>query len=135
MKLHHLCLVTSICCLIGPSSNLNADIVIFLCRVPRRHIVDTDIHFYHVPTHADASRKRLTEDTEDWRPRTGTTQSRSFKILAQITGTENRKLIFPTDKSKFIVTCIKNTMQWFCLYACEIIKVKSVSCFSPMKLK
>ncbi|KAM8760515.1 PDZ and LIM domain protein 5-like [Acanthopagrus schlegelii] len=58
-------------------------------RVPRKHIVDTDIHFYHVPTHADASRKRITEDTEDWRPRTGTTQSRSFKILAQITGTEN----------------------------------------------
>ncbi|XP_051277593.1 PDZ and LIM domain protein 5a isoform X3 [Dicentrarchus labrax] len=58
-------------------------------RVPRKHIVDTDIHFYHVPTHADASRKRIMEDTEDWRPRTGTTQSRSFKILAQITGTEN----------------------------------------------
>ncbi|XP_030273553.1 PDZ and LIM domain protein 5a isoform X4 [Sparus aurata] len=58
-------------------------------RVPRKHVVDTDIHFYHVPTHADASRKRITEDTEDWRPRTGTTQSRSFKILAQITGTEN----------------------------------------------
>uniref|UniRef100_A0A3B4ZZ21 PDZ and LIM domain protein 5-like n=1 Tax=Stegastes partitus TaxID=144197 RepID=A0A3B4ZZ21_9TELE len=58
-------------------------------RVPRKHIVDTDIHFYHVPTHADASRKRITEDTEDWRPRTGTTQSRSFRILAQITGTEN----------------------------------------------
>ncbi|XP_030273558.1 PDZ and LIM domain protein 5a isoform X9 [Sparus aurata] len=57
--------------------------------VPRKHVVDTDIHFYHVPTHADASRKRITEDTEDWRPRTGTTQSRSFKILAQITGTEN----------------------------------------------
>ncbi|XP_057688806.1 PDZ and LIM domain protein 5a isoform X1 [Corythoichthys intestinalis] len=56
---------------------------------PRRHIVDTDIHFYHVPTHADASRKRIMEDTEDWRPRTGTTQSRSFRILAQITGTEN----------------------------------------------
>ncbi|KAK2902042.1 PDZ and LIM domain protein 5a isoform X1 [Channa argus] len=56
--------------------------------VPRKHVVDTDIHFYHVPTHADASRKRLMEDTEDWRPRTGTTQSRSFKILAQITGTE-----------------------------------------------
>ncbi|KAF7662865.1 hypothetical protein LDENG_00224950 [Lucifuga dentata] len=58
-------------------------------RAPRKHIVDTDIHFYHVPTHADASRKRITEDTEDWRPRTGTTQSRSFRILAQITGTEN----------------------------------------------
>ncbi|XP_027890128.1 PDZ and LIM domain protein 5-like isoform X4 [Xiphophorus couchianus] len=55
----------------------------------KKHIVDTDIHFYHVPTHADASRKRIMEDTEDWRPRTGTTQSRSFRILAQITGTEN----------------------------------------------
>ncbi|XP_054904972.1 PDZ and LIM domain protein 5a isoform X4 [Poeciliopsis prolifica] len=57
--------------------------------IPRKHIVDTDIHFYHVPSHADASRKRIMEDTEDWRPRTGTTQSRSFRILAQITGTEN----------------------------------------------
>lgn len=62
-------------------------------RVPRKHVVDTDIHFYHVPTHADASRKRITEDTEDWRPRTGTTQSRSFRILAQITGTENGTLL------------------------------------------
>uniref|UniRef100_A0A3Q0R667 PDZ and LIM domain 5a n=1 Tax=Amphilophus citrinellus TaxID=61819 RepID=A0A3Q0R667_AMPCI len=60
-----------------------------LQKVPRKHVVDTDIHFYHVPTHADASRKRIMEDTEDWRPRTGTTQSRSFRILAQITGTEN----------------------------------------------
>ncbi|XP_054904971.1 PDZ and LIM domain protein 5a isoform X3 [Poeciliopsis prolifica] len=58
-------------------------------NIPRKHIVDTDIHFYHVPSHADASRKRIMEDTEDWRPRTGTTQSRSFRILAQITGTEN----------------------------------------------
>uniref|UniRef100_A0A8C9Z9K7 PDZ and LIM domain 5a n=1 Tax=Sander lucioperca TaxID=283035 RepID=A0A8C9Z9K7_SANLU len=57
-------------------------------RVPRKHVVDTDIQFYHVPTHADASRKRIMEDTEDWRPRSGTTQSRSFRILAQITGTE-----------------------------------------------
>ncbi|KAM8885926.1 PDZ and LIM domain protein 5-like isoform 2-T3 [Spinachia spinachia] len=59
-----------------------------ILKVPRKHIVDTDINFYHVPTHADASRKRITEDTEDWRPRGGTTQSRSFRILAQITGTE-----------------------------------------------
>ncbi|XP_014840804.1 PREDICTED: PDZ and LIM domain protein 5-like isoform X6 [Poecilia mexicana] len=58
-------------------------------NIPRKHVVDTDIHFYHVPSHADASRKRIMEDTEDWRPRTGTTQSRSFRILAQITGTEN----------------------------------------------
>ncbi|XP_004072391.1 PDZ and LIM domain protein 5 isoform X2 [Oryzias latipes] len=58
-------------------------------RAPRKHIVDTDIHFYHVPSHGDASRKRIMEDTEDWRPRSGTTQSRSFRILAQITGTES----------------------------------------------
>uniref|UniRef100_A0A3B1IUZ1 PDZ domain-containing protein n=1 Tax=Astyanax mexicanus TaxID=7994 RepID=A0A3B1IUZ1_ASTMX len=45
------------------------------CNVP------TDIGFYHIPTHADYSRKRIMEDTEDWRPRTGTSQSRSFRIL------------------------------------------------------
>ncbi|XP_053734113.1 PDZ and LIM domain protein 5b isoform X3 [Synchiropus splendidus] len=37
----------------------------------------------------DASKKRLIEDTEDWHPRGGTSQSRSFRILAQLTGTEN----------------------------------------------
>ncbi|XP_076027100.1 PDZ and LIM domain protein 5a [Genypterus blacodes] len=67
---------------------------------PRKHIVDTDINFYHVPTHADASRKRITEDTEDWRPRTGTTQSRSFRILAQITGTENAEEEFESVKQQ-----------------------------------
>ncbi|XP_034636279.1 PDZ and LIM domain protein 7 isoform X7 [Trachemys scripta elegans] len=36
----------------------------------------------------DSSKKRLVEDTEDWQPRTGTTQSRSFRILAHLTGTE-----------------------------------------------
>uniref|UniRef100_A0A8C5M6Z9 PDZ and LIM domain protein 7 n=1 Tax=Leptobrachium leishanense TaxID=445787 RepID=A0A8C5M6Z9_9ANUR len=36
----------------------------------------------------DSSKKRLIEDTEDWQPRTGTTQSRSFRILAQLTGTD-----------------------------------------------
>ncbi|XP_018601018.1 PDZ and LIM domain protein 7-like isoform X2 [Scleropages formosus] len=36
----------------------------------------------------DRSKKRLIEDTQDWRPRTGTTQSRSFRILAQLTGTD-----------------------------------------------
>ncbi|KAB0341159.1 hypothetical protein FD754_018085 [Muntiacus muntjak] len=58
---------------------------------PRKHIMDRNTEFYHIPTHSDASKKRLIEDTEDWRPRTGTTQSRSFRILAQITGTEHRK--------------------------------------------
>eukprot|EP00074_Homo_sapiens_P073818 XP_011529845.1 PDZ and LIM domain protein 5 isoform X9 [Homo sapiens] len=60
-------------------------------RPPRKHIVERYTEFYHVPTHSDASKKRLIEDTEDWRPRTGTTQSRSFRILAQITGTEHLK--------------------------------------------
>ncbi|XP_040261423.1 PDZ and LIM domain protein 7 isoform X2 [Bufo bufo] len=36
----------------------------------------------------DSSKKRLMEDTEDWKPRTGITQSRSFRILAQLTGTD-----------------------------------------------
>ncbi|XP_065107088.1 PDZ and LIM domain protein 5a isoform X2 [Paramisgurnus dabryanus] len=58
-------------------------------RLPRKHITETDIEFYHIPTHGDASRKRIMEDTEDWRPRTGTSQSRSFRILAQMTGTES----------------------------------------------
>uniref|UniRef100_A0A8C3HHA3 PDZ and LIM domain 5 n=1 Tax=Chrysemys picta bellii TaxID=8478 RepID=A0A8C3HHA3_CHRPI len=58
---------------------------------PRKHIVDTYTEFSHTPTHRDASKKRLIEDTEDWHPRTGTTQSRSFRILAQITGTEHMK--------------------------------------------
>ncbi|KAL1783995.1 PDZ and LIM domain protein 5 isoform X1 [Sigmodon hispidus] len=58
---------------------------------PRKHIVERNTEFYHIPTHSDASKKRLIEDTKDWRPRTGTTQSRSFRILAQITGTEHLK--------------------------------------------
>ncbi|XP_072261678.1 PDZ and LIM domain protein 5 isoform X3 [Pyxicephalus adspersus] len=56
---------------------------------PRKHIVDTNTDFYHTPTFSDASKKRLIDQTEDWHPRTGTTQSRSFRILAQMTGTEN----------------------------------------------
>uniref|UniRef100_A0A3P9IXI6 PDZ and LIM domain 5b n=1 Tax=Oryzias latipes TaxID=8090 RepID=A0A3P9IXI6_ORYLA len=45
----------------------------------------------HSSALSDASKKRVIEDTEDWHPRTGTSQSRSFRILAQITGTENAK--------------------------------------------
>uniref|UniRef100_A0A8C9YYZ3 PDZ and LIM domain 7 n=1 Tax=Sander lucioperca TaxID=283035 RepID=A0A8C9YYZ3_SANLU len=41
---------------------------------------------YFIPN--DRSKKRLIQDTEDWQPRTGTTQSRSFRILAQLTGTD-----------------------------------------------
>uniref|UniRef100_A0A673J5A8 PDZ and LIM domain protein 5-like n=1 Tax=Sinocyclocheilus rhinocerous TaxID=307959 RepID=A0A673J5A8_9TELE len=71
----------------GESSQLNGKPA--MNRLPRKHITETDIEFYHVPTHGDASRKRIMEDTEDWRPRSGTSQSRSFRILAQITGTES----------------------------------------------
>ncbi|KAG9354967.1 hypothetical protein JZ751_001680 [Albula glossodonta] len=66
----------SISCLIDPGAG-----------APRKPIVETDIQFYHVPSHGNASKNRLIEDTEDWHPRTGTSQSRSFRILAQITGT------------------------------------------------
>ncbi|TRZ23555.1 hypothetical protein HGM15179_003569 [Zosterops borbonicus] len=64
---------------------------------PRKHIVDTYTEFYHMPTHSDASKKRLIEDTEDWHPRTGTTQSRSFRILAQITGTDHSEYLCPAS--------------------------------------
>lgn len=53
------------------------------------------------------------EDTEDWRPRTGTTQSRSFKILAQITGTENGTLL----------TCVKCTDCLCRVITCTVISV------------
>lgn len=46
----------------------------------------------HASPLSEASKMRLIEDTEDWHPRTGTTQSRSFRMLAQMTGTENEQL-------------------------------------------
>ncbi|XP_013985521.1 PDZ and LIM domain protein 5 isoform X4 [Salmo salar] len=49
--------------------------------------VDPELN--HASPLSEASKKRMIEDTEDWHPRTGTSQSRSFRILAQITGTEN----------------------------------------------
>ncbi|XP_046716641.1 PDZ and LIM domain protein 5b isoform X1 [Silurus meridionalis] len=58
-------------------------------RVPRKPIAETELVVNHGSHLSDASKKRLIEDTEDWHPRTGTSQSRSFRILAQITGTEN----------------------------------------------
>ncbi|XP_054613398.1 PDZ and LIM domain protein 5b isoform X2 [Dunckerocampus dactyliophorus] len=50
---------------------------------------DSDLN--HASALSEASKKRLIEDTEDWHPRTGTCQSRSFRILAQLTGTENEE--------------------------------------------
>ncbi|XP_061438982.1 PDZ and LIM domain protein 5 isoform X4 [Rhineura floridana] len=69
-------------------------------RPPRKHVVYTNTEFYHPPTHSNNSKKRLMEDTEDWHPRTGTTQSRSFRILAQITGTEHMKEPEPDHSKK-----------------------------------
>ncbi|KAM4748815.1 PDZ and LIM domain protein 7 [Rhinophrynus dorsalis] len=51
-----------------------------------QHSLRMDTHPAILPN--DSSKKRLIEDTQDWQPRTGTTQSRSFRILAQLTGTD-----------------------------------------------
>nr|XP_023664155.1 PDZ and LIM domain protein 5-like [Paramormyrops kingsleyae]XP_023664156.1 PDZ and LIM domain protein 5-like [Paramormyrops kingsleyae]XP_023664157.1 PDZ and LIM domain protein 5-like [Paramormyrops kingsleyae]XP_023664158.1 PDZ and LIM domain protein 5-like [Paramormyrops kingsleyae]XP_023664159.1 PDZ and LIM domain protein 5-like [Paramormyrops kingsleyae] len=45
----------------------------------------------HGPPPSDVGKKRLVEDTEDWHTRSGTSQSRSFRMLAQMTGTESEK--------------------------------------------
>nr|XP_057910986.1 PDZ and LIM domain protein 5b isoform X2 [Doryrhamphus excisus] len=50
-----------------------------------------DSNMNHASALSEASKKRLIEDTEDWHPKTGTSQSRSFRILAQLTGTENEE--------------------------------------------
>ncbi|XP_056445426.1 PDZ and LIM domain protein 5b isoform X2 [Gadus chalcogrammus] len=48
------------------------------------------------------SKKRLIEDTEDWHPRSGTSQSRSFRMLAQLTGTENDEVPQNNGKKEVI---------------------------------
>uniref|UniRef100_A0A4W3I7T1 PDZ and LIM domain 5a n=1 Tax=Callorhinchus milii TaxID=7868 RepID=A0A4W3I7T1_CALMI len=59
-----------------------------LAKAGRRFGPDiSEVH--HANILSDQSKKRLMEDTEDWQPRTGTCQSRSFQILAQMTGTEH----------------------------------------------
>uniref|UniRef100_A0A8C1ACH5 PDZ and LIM domain 5b n=1 Tax=Cyprinus carpio carpio TaxID=630221 RepID=A0A8C1ACH5_CYPCA len=58
-------------------------------RTARKPVLEPEGN--HVSAPSDSSKKRLMEDTEDWHPRTGTSQSRSFRILAQITGTENEQ--------------------------------------------
>ncbi|XP_041435506.1 PDZ and LIM domain 5 L homeolog isoform X6 [Xenopus laevis] len=69
-------------------------------RPPRKHIVDTYTDIYHTSVYSDASKKRLMDNTEDWHPRTGTTQSRSFRILAQMTGTEHMNEPEPENVQK-----------------------------------
>ncbi|XP_078064386.1 PDZ and LIM domain protein 5-like [Mustelus asterias] len=56
-------------------------------RNPRRYMASVLPDVHH--TLSDQSKKRLMQDTEDWQPKTGTAQSRSFCILAQMTGTEH----------------------------------------------
>ncbi|XP_040429778.1 PDZ and LIM domain protein 7 isoform X11 [Cygnus olor] len=45
------------------------------------------LHSPGTPTR-DPGKLRLIEDAEDWQPRTGTSQSRSFRKLARLTGTD-----------------------------------------------
>ncbi|XP_057675155.1 PDZ and LIM domain protein 5b [Corythoichthys intestinalis] len=56
----------------------------------------------HATALSEASKKRLIEGTDDWHPKTGTSQSRSFRILAQLTGTENEES--PENNGKNDVT-------------------------------
>ncbi|XP_042348851.1 PDZ and LIM domain protein 7-like isoform X4 [Plectropomus leopardus] len=55
-------------------------------EIPEKHGLRVENLPCFIPN--DRSKKRLIQDTEDWQPRTGTTQSRSFRILAQLTGTD-----------------------------------------------
>lgn len=58
----------------------------------------------------DPSKKRLIEDTEDWHPRGGISQSRSFRILAQLTGTENGEPpTVASERSKFFPQWLETT--------------------------
>ncbi|XP_055968899.1 PDZ and LIM domain protein 7 isoform X5 [Sorex fumeus] len=58
------------------------------------------------PLAPDPSKQRLMENMEDWRPRPGTGQSRSFRILAHLTGTESMQdpgeEQLKTSREKFI---------------------------------
>ncbi|KAM8993692.1 PDZ and LIM domain protein 7 isoform 13-T14 [Ara ararauna] len=54
----------------------------------------------------DPGKLRLMEDAEDWQPRTGTSQSRSFRKLARLTGTdglEDREDVFVKKPSQVSV--------------------------------
>ncbi|XP_041338061.1 PDZ and LIM domain protein 7 isoform X3 [Pyrgilauda ruficollis] len=53
----------------------------------------------------DPGKLRMLEDAEDWQPRTGTSQSRSFRKLAQLTGTDERMPMGPTGAQGNIGEC------------------------------
>ncbi|KAM9841298.1 PDZ and LIM domain protein 5b isoform 2-T2 [Aulostomus maculatus] len=67
---------------------------------PKKAGVESDLNL--ASPLSDASKKRLIEDTEDWHPRTGTCQSRSFRILAQLTGTENEQVPENSGKNEAV---------------------------------
>ncbi|XP_052540973.1 PDZ and LIM domain protein 7 isoform X3 [Tympanuchus pallidicinctus] len=48
----------------------------------------------------DPGKLRLFEDAEDWQPRTGTSQSRSFRKLARLTGTDGLEEVFVKNPSR-----------------------------------
>ncbi|XP_043530351.1 PDZ and LIM domain protein 5a isoform X3 [Chiloscyllium plagiosum] len=62
-----------------------------------RRYMASDVHYHH--NLSDQSKKRLMQDTEDWQPKTGLAQSRSFCILAQMTGTEHMGETTPASET------------------------------------
>ncbi|XP_035194609.1 PDZ and LIM domain protein 7 isoform X10 [Oxyura jamaicensis] len=65
----------------------------------------------------DPGKLRLIEDAEDWQPRTGTSQSRSFRKLARLTGTDgledhNEELVRKPSHSGPRVSFYGTEEQW-----------------------
>lgn len=87
---------------------------LLLIRLPpaRRHGLRVENIPCFIPN--DRSKKRLIEDTQDWQPRTGTTQSRSFRILAQLTGTDYSKTLTPAPTSQELTSliCLHQRSHW-----------------------
>lgn len=80
------------------------DLLLTRLPPPRRHGLRVENVPCFIPN--DRSKKRLIQDTEDWQPRTGTTQSRSFRILAQVTGTDYSKTLTPAPTRQELTALI-----------------------------
>ncbi|XP_072112551.1 PDZ and LIM domain protein 5-like isoform X8 [Mobula birostris] len=76
---------------------------------PRRIVTGPHPDIHH--QFSDQSKKRLMQDTEDWQPKTGTAQSRSFSILAQMTGTEHSVMPVSETNKKTRKICLDNPLD------------------------
>ncbi|XP_043530360.1 PDZ and LIM domain protein 5a isoform X11 [Chiloscyllium plagiosum] len=84
----------------GPMYALNGPMYVLEKKLPgrsTRRYMASDVHYHH--NLSDQSKKRLMQDTEDWQPKTGLAQSRSFCILAQMTGTEHMGETTPASET------------------------------------